>query len=61
MSRKGLRRRERVVGFGMHHCCLPSARFVRRIRGKGGSSDSVHIGLCAVRARCVSRHFMCYS
>jgi hypothetical protein len=52
MSRKGLCRRKRVVGFGVHNCCLPSAHFTQRIRRKGRSSDSVHIGLCAVRAPC---------
>jgi hypothetical protein len=52
MSRKGLCGRKRVVGFGVHNCSLPSAHFTRRIRRKGRSSDSVHIGLCAVRWPC---------
>ena len=52
MSRKGLCGRKRVVSFGVHNCSLPSAHFTRRIRRKGRSSDSVHIGLCAVRWPC---------
>jgi hypothetical protein len=59
MSRKGLCRRKRVVGFGVHNCCLSSAHLTQRIRRKGRSSDSVHIGLCAVRSAPVapSRHY----
>ena len=58
MSREGLRGRERVVGFGVYNCCFPSARFAQRVWRKGGSSDPVYIGLCAVRARCASLHFI---
>src|SRR6266849_7726401 len=52
MSRKCLCGRKRLVGFGVHNCCLPSAHFTQRLRRRGRSSDSVHIGLCAVRVPC---------